>query len=324
MIDVVAAMQWMASFLISTHSLTTTTILLRLLAAPTLLESKDLNAFEKRSKFVELIKQALSLKKRVDEFGDKCLTYNLPLFLDDGEYEDDQSFKNYLRYLQEFMKYWNTETEKKRGNGGKSLIERLKEVNQSQRIKKMLICIGTYLSLCISDFILMITILGDRKGIMKNLEDFKTMVKLLSLDNDNYSIVIKSLVCVIQLTKSIVKKNKRLILYKVEKSNDDGDIELELLRMILKEILCVEVVFCYPEINVVLTDDECISYESYLDDYLWNRITSLDLKMNELIVQAFSVSSQYKKNKNKCEILEKTIDEGIRNIWDKLDLNSTS
>ncbi|KAM6600348.1 hypothetical protein CsatA_019957 [Cannabis sativa] len=57
--------------------------------------------------------------------------------------------------------------------------------------------------------------------------------------------------------------------------------------MILKEILCVEVVFCYAEINVVLTNDQCISYESYLDDYLWNRMSSLDLKMNELIVQAF-------------------------------------
>ncbi|KAM6564755.1 hypothetical protein CsatB_024753 [Cannabis sativa] len=167
-------------------------------AVLTIFKSKDLNAFEKQLKFVELIKQALSLKKRVDEFDDKCLNYNLPLFLGDGEHEDDQSFKNYLRYLHKFMKYWKREAEKRREDGGKSLIERLDESekkNAFEYIKMSLIFVGSYLSDLISEFILVIVILGDRNEITKNLEDFKAMIKLLSLDNDeknSNSIVIKS------------------------------------------------------------------------------------------------------------------------------------
>ncbi|KAM6575837.1 hypothetical protein CsatA_024164 [Cannabis sativa] len=299
-------------------------------AAPTLFQSKHLNAFDKQSKFVELIKQALSLKKRVDEFGDKCLTYNLPLFLGDGEYEDDQSFKNYLRYLQEFMKHWKTETEKKRGNGGKSLIEWLKEVDQSQRkiafedIKMRLIYAGKYLSQLMSDFILMIVFLGDRKEIIKNLEDFKTMVKLLSLDNSN-SIVIKNLVSSIQLIKTIVKKIKRLCLPKPGKLlSDDGDIEFELLRMILKEVLCVEVVFCFPRMIEDLTDDQFLSFGFDLHNYFTNRFLALDLKITELRVQACLVAPLNEETQKKFTILQKTIDEGYQNIWNKIDLNSTS
>ncbi|KAM6551847.1 hypothetical protein CsatB_001655 [Cannabis sativa] len=261
-------------------------------AALRVFESKDLNKFEKQSKFIELIKQAMSLQKRVDEFNDKCSNYNLPLFLGDGEHEDDQSFKNYLSYIQEFMKNWKRESEKKRENGEKSLIESFDESerkNAFEYIKMLLNYAGTCLSLLITDFILMIVVLGDRKKIMKNLEDFKNMVKLLSLDNNennSNSIVIKNLVSVIQLTKTIVKKNKRLVLPKPRKLlSDEGDIEFELLRMILTEVLCVEVVFCGPRMIEVLTDDQFGVYGFYLHKYLRERLIALDLKMNELRVQ---------------------------------------
>ncbi|XP_060974944.1 uncharacterized protein LOC133039888 [Cannabis sativa] len=270
-------------------------------AALRVFESKDLNKFEKQSKFIELIKQAMSLQKRIDEFNDKCSNYNLPLFLGDGEHEDDQSFKNYLRNIQEFMKNWKREAGKKRENGEKSLIESFDESERKNAFEKK---------------------------IMKNLEDFKNMVKLLSLDNNennSNSIVIKNLVSVIQLTKTIVKKNKRLVLPKPRKLlSDEGDIEFELLRMILTEVLCVEVVFCGPRMIEVLTDDQFGVYGFYLHKYLRERLIALDLKMNELRVQICLMPSVNEETKKKLTILRKTIDEGYENIWNKLDLNSTS
>ncbi|KAM6591822.1 hypothetical protein CsatA_014427 [Cannabis sativa] len=276
-------------------------------AVLTIFKSKDLNAFEKQLKFVELIKQALSLKKRVDEFDDKCLNYNLPLFLGDGEHEDDQSFKNYLRYLHKFMKYWKREAEKRREDGGKSLIERLDESekkNAFEYIKMSLIFVGSYLSDLISEFILVIVILGDRNEIMKNLEDFKAMIKLLSLDNDEKN------------SNSIVIKRKLL--------SDDGDIEFELLRMILKEVLSLEVVFCCPKMTEVLTDNPYILHGSSLHKYFTDRLMALDLKMNELRAQTYLLPPINEETKKKLKVLIQTIDDGYQNIWKKLDLNSTS
>ncbi|KAM6552237.1 hypothetical protein CsatB_002045 [Cannabis sativa] len=285
----------------------------------TLIESKDLNAFEKRSKFIELIKQALSLKKRVDEFDDKCLGYNIPSL-----FQHHQSFKNYLKNLQEFMEKWKEVAKDQRANGGKSLIEKLKEHDhQSQRkssfdyLNRLLICVGTYLCEVISDFILMIVILGDRKEIMKNLEDFKTMVKLLSLESDN-SIVIKNLVSTIQLTKTMVKKKKRLDIF--SKSGkvliDDGDVEFELLRMTLKEILFAQIVFCCPEMKASSIDDRfLLSYGHVLHKYFMKRLNSLHLKMNELRVQSSWVCGRNQEGGKKLKILQEMMAQEIRNMW---------
>ncbi|KAM6564757.1 hypothetical protein CsatB_024755 [Cannabis sativa] len=288
-------------------------------AASTILGCKD----EIQSKMIVLIKQAHCLNKRVDDFHDKLhQNYNIPHF---GETE---SFKDYLKDLQEFMTMWKEETEKGRRKGEKSLIEWLQELDQSQRkitfeaMKNVVIDLGTNVSKIITDFLLLVVILGDRKHIIKNLDDFKAMIKLLSVEkNKDNSIVIKAFLGVIQLVETTMGKRKGLNGNRGEETEIAGKIELEIMRMILKEILRLEVALCCPDLVMVLTDEVYLSMGIHLRNFFGTKLNDVNMKMNALRMEVALLSFvQSHKDENEVEFVKETMAIEVQNIWNKLDL----
>ncbi|XP_060974953.1 uncharacterized protein LOC133039894 [Cannabis sativa] len=289
-------------------------------------EDQEFNA-----KYTELKKQALSLIDRTYEFEEKHLKYNIPSLI------GVQSFKGYLENLQEFMKnVWEKESKEKREKGGKSLIEWLQHLDhhhQSERkttieeMKKAVIDLGTDISVIITEFLLLVVILGDRNDIMKNLDDFKAMIKLLSVEKTNDSIVIKTFLSVIQLVVRTMKKRKSLSGKRGEKSEVAGEIELEIMRMILKEILRLEVALCCPDLVMVLTDEIYLSMISHLRNFFECKLSDLNLKVNELRIQVVSLlidENHDSQEERKLKIAKETMGAGAHNIWTKFDINSSS
>ena len=68
--------------------------------------------WETAKKTVKNVKKEMEdLNKRLDEFEEKLLKYNIP------RPNECESFEDYLEYLQEFMKIWKQEAEKGRAQG---------------------------------------------------------------------------------------------------------------------------------------------------------------------------------------------------------------
>uniref|UniRef100_A0A803QDY9 Uncharacterized protein n=1 Tax=Cannabis sativa TaxID=3483 RepID=A0A803QDY9_CANSA len=275
---------------------------------------------EFKLKFLDMTNQAKCLTRRVDEFQDKHFKYNIP-------YLDHRSFKDYLKDLEEFMTIWRKETKKGRRKGEKSLIKWMQQLDQSQRkttfeeMKKVVIGLGTNISWIIIDFLFVVMILGDRINIMKNLDYFKAMIKLLNVEkNSNDSIVIKTFLCVIQLVEKTMRKNKQSLIVNRTAKNDDG-IEFELLRMILKEVLRLEVALCCPDLPMVLTDEVSLSMGNHLTNFFETKLSDVNLKMNELRMEALSLHVvRNHKEAMKLNFAKQTVAIGTRKIWNKLDL----
>ncbi|KAM6549891.1 hypothetical protein CsatB_021567 [Cannabis sativa] len=269
---------------------------------------------EFKLKFLDMTNQAECLSKRADEFQDKYFKYNIP-------YLGHRCFKDYLKDLQEFMTIWSKETEKGRRKGEKSLIEWMQQLNQSQRkttfeeMKKVVIDLGTHISYVISDFLFVVTVLGDRINLMNNLDYFKAMIQLLNVEkNGNDSIVIKAFLCVIHLVEKTIRKNKQSFIVNEVPKNDVG-IEFEVFRMILKEVLRLEVALRCPDLPMVLTDEVYLCMRTHLRSFFEIKLRDVSFKMEALSLPVIS-----HKERRKLSFAKETIGIGIQNIWNKLDL----
>ena len=90
--------------------------------------------FKSSKKTLEkMMKQTQEILKHLDEFEEKLLKYSLP-HLDESE-----SLEMYLEKLKEFMKTWKQEAEKGRVKGEKSLIDWLRQFDQSHHNKERLL-----------------------------------------------------------------------------------------------------------------------------------------------------------------------------------------
>ncbi|KAM6552231.1 hypothetical protein CsatB_002039 [Cannabis sativa] len=281
---------------------------------------------EFKANYAEFKKRALNLSNRVDEFEEKHLKYNIPSLI------GVQSFKIYLQNLQEFMKIWEKEAEKGREKGEKSLIEWLKNLDQSQRkstieeMNKVVIDLGIHISVIMIEFLSLVVIFGDRNNIMKNVDDFKDMIKILSVEkNKENSIVIKNFLCVIELVGRRMRKRKGLGVNRGKECEiSGGDVELKIARMILKEILRVEVGFCCPDLVMVLSDEMYLSMGTHLRNFFGNKLTELSLKVNDLKIQADEQDFDMIKEEKRFKIAKETIIDGVHNIWNKFHLNSST
>ena len=267
-------------------------------------------------------KQAQDLLKHLDEFEEKILMYDVP-YLDECE-----SFGSYLECLQEFMKIWKQEAEKGRVKGDKCLIEWLQQLDQSdykqrkttfEAMKTVLIDLGTPISHHLTEFLSLVAVSAEWKGI---LDDVAAILGFLSVEEN--SIVIKGFLFVVKFLEKTLTESKKCSTYSGDSVYSLDSSEQEVFRLILREVLRLEVALCCPALPMMLIDDLNLYMGSHLREAFGNKLKNVISEINELKMEMFSVPVRDEDPEPlyRLKALKGTLDVGIKEIWNKLDLQS--
>ena len=279
---------------------------------------KELETAKKKVKKVK--KEMDDLNKHLDEFDEKLLKYDIPHL---SEYE---SFEDYLKYLQEFVKIWKQEAEKGRANGQKSLIEWLRLPDQSdheqtkttfEAMKAVAIDLGTTISDHLTEFLLLVAAMTEWKDIMRQLDDAATIIGFLSVEEN--SIVIKGFLSVVKFLERTMRESKKCSMESGEGVYSFDVINQELFRLILQQVLRLEVAFCCPDLPMMLIDDVYLSMGSHLREVFKNKLKLVISVINNLKKQVLSTRDKVTET---LYPLKETMDMGIKDIWNKLDFQS--
>ena len=261
-----------------------------------------------------------ALRKRLAEFEENFRKYNIPKLSD--------STLDFMYKFQEFMKIWKQEVKMGREKGEKSLIEWLKQLGQSnqerrkialEEMKHVVIELGIQISHSLIEYILlMAVVLSDRHVLTRKLSDVMVMIGFLSLEEN--SIVIKRFLSVVKFVEIKMKESENCSTVRVSYVPYSMR-EIELLQLILREVLRLEVALCCPDLPMMLTDDVYLSMGSHLLKVFEPKPEKVNDKMNELKMGKLSIRDRDQDLKA-CNVLKEKLDMGIKKIWNSLDLQS--
>ena len=263
-------------------------------------------------------KEMEDLNKCLDEFEEKLLKYNIP------RPNECESFEDYLEYLQEFMKIWKQEAEKGRANGQKSLIEWLRLPDQSdheqtkttfEAMKAVAIDLGTTISDHLTEFLLLVAAMTEWKDIMRQLDDAATIIGFLSVEEN--SIVIKGFLSVVKFLERTMRESKKCSMESGEGVYSFDVINQELFRLILQQVLRLEVALCCPDLPMMLIDEVYLSMGSHLREVFKNKLKVVISEINDLKKEVLSTPVRDKVTEVLYSLKE-TMDVGIKDIWNKL------
>ncbi|PON85007.1 hypothetical protein TorRG33x02_192590 [Trema orientale] len=264
---------------------------------------------------------AQALSKRLDEFEEKFRKYNVP------KLGDSDSLLGYTKNLREFMKIWKEEGGEGREKEEKSLIEWLqlligRQSDQEERketfeeMKDVAIELGIQISHHLVEYF---ALAAERDDTPRKLDDVGVMIRFLSVEEN--SMIIKRFFSVVEFAKSSV-------LLETEKCSMDSagkvsydETEQEVLHLILREVLRLEVAFCCPDLPMMLTDDVYLSMASHLMKVFENKLEKVNLKINELKMESLSIRDPDKDPKT-WNIPKEKLDMGMQEIWNRLDFQS--
>ena len=259
------------------------------------------------------------LRKRLAEFEEKFQKYNIPKL-----YHESTSMVNYCRKLQEFMKIWEEEVEKGREKGEKSLIEWLKQIGQSdqeqrkstlEEMKDVVIELGIEISHCLIEYFFLLTVFPNRHVLTRKLIDVKNMIGCLSLEEN--SIVNKRFSSVMKFVDITMEESENSSMVSIEYV-PYSEREMELLQLILREVLRLEVAFYCPNLPMMLIDHVYLSMGSHLLKVFEHKLKKVNWKMNEFKMELLS-----KRDRNDLDPKTKEeLDMGTKEIWNSLDLQS--
>ncbi|PON85014.1 hypothetical protein TorRG33x02_192660 [Trema orientale] len=262
---------------------------------------------------------AQALCKRLDEFEEKFRRYNVP------KLSDSTSLLAYVKNLREFMKIWDEEAEKGRGKGEKSVIEWLQQLGQSEQeerrdtfeeMKEVAIELGIQISHHLVEYFVL---MAERDDIALKLDDVLVMIHYLSVEEN--SIVIPTFLSLVELVKRTLRESEKSSMHSTAYASYD-ETEQEVLHLILREVLRLEVAFCCPDLPMMLTDNVYLSMASHLMKVFENKLKQVNLKMNELKMESSSVRDRDEDQKTRNLDLKKELDTGMKEIWNSLDLQS--
>ena len=262
---------------------------------------------------------AREVKESLVEFEEKFRKYNLP------RRRDSKSFEEYEERLREFMRIWKVEAEKGRINGERSLLEWVRELGEERMstfevVKALGTDLGIKISRRLAEYLWFLTASSEKETMMRNLEEVRIALECLIMEGTN-SIVIDGFLAVVRFTNVVMTvEAARELLRKMEKADwQRGESEeSEILPLILREVLRMEVAFRCPDLPMMLTDEVFVSMVCHLTNVFEKRLGRVALKMDELIAQRRRFLDA--RDEERLNHLFDLLNLRIYGIWDKLDI----
>ncbi|PON84973.1 hypothetical protein TorRG33x02_192250 [Trema orientale] len=278
-----------------------------------------------------IVKGGQALSKYLDEFEEKFLKYNVPELNDD--LKDIRN--NDAEKLEEFMRIWKEEARKGRDKGEKSLMEWLQQLDQSgqeerkttfEEMKAVAVKLGIQISHHLVEYFLLISVSAEGDDMTQKLVHVRIVLQCLGVEEN--SIVIERFLSVVEFVDRTMRESEQCptdcvsrkeTTEKEEIKASVNGTEMEVFRLILREVLRLEVALCCPDLLMMLIDQVYLSMGSHLMMVFQNKLKKVTLKINELKMNVSPIRDQDGDLKT-WNILKEELDRGIKEIWNSLDL----
>ncbi|PON69145.1 hypothetical protein TorRG33x02_259720 [Trema orientale] len=234
--------------------------------------------------------------------------------------------------IREFMKLtWKETAKKNRAEEQRSLIESMQVIwvrgkTTFDTLKTLLIDLGTRISMrLIEYFMLVVAVSSDWNEILTTLSEVETILRCLSVEEN--SLVINTFVFVVQFFGESIQPAKKILDNAEGKSKKTREnLRLcrcrtnGLLHLIIREVLRLEVSYCYPDmpwtmIRIKLSSKKtCLTSHFHFKESLEN----IDSNIYELKLRMLSI-------RNKGSLLNQgslhqVIVPGVKAMWNRVEL----
>ena len=266
-----------------------------------------------------VLADARALELSMAEFEEKFLKYNIP------RRGDSMPFEEYEKRLRNFMEIWKKEAEKGRRKGDRSLMERLQELGEEraftfEEVKAVAIDLGIHISRLLDEYFWFLAAWSEMETVMRILMEVETALKCLTVEGR--SIFVDGFLAVVNLTKFAMSLGSVRKCYKKMEKLDRRHLESEekdILRLILREVLRLEVAFRCPDLPMMLTDEVLLSMGYHLRKVFERTLSRVDLKMEELLKQ--HRRDMEDRDEEILNHVGEILDLRINGIWKKLVLH---
>ncbi|EXB58320.1 hypothetical protein L484_015654 [Morus notabilis] len=279
-----------------------------------------------KAKIENLMTELQGMHKTLDNSEEKFCMYNVPKHDAIDRSNFPESFNWYLERLTEFMQVtWKVKAEKCRKQEHKSLIEWMAKLAESEDERKrftlkalrvVLIDTGMKISNFLTQYSLIVSVSADREQMAANLFEVESIIRCLSVEEN--SIVIDTFVSVVKLFNGTMRTmmNPKTKIDTIKKSDSRIGKENEVLRLIIIEVLRLEVGYCYPDLPMMVSNEVFFAMGKHLKDNVFkDKLETLSSKIDGLkILELVSVGDKDSTRKS----LEQVLNHGVKEIWMQL------